>query len=136
MNPINCKVVRLLLNSMQKHILPLFWCFIIFAFSVKPTKEEIRSSSPEEVSVLDQQPKPVLADLYTDWCQGCKVMDKKTYGNQKIIDYVGDNYGSEVNGETREGLSWAAKTYYYYFGNGDYLLNTFQDYKKTFKSSW
>jgi len=126
--------VRLLLNSMQKHILPLFWCFAIFAFSVKSTKEEIKWSSLEEASVkADQLQQPVLADLYTDWCQGCKLMDKKTYDNQKVIGHVSDNDPSEVKTETIESLSWATKTYYNYFGNGDYLLKTFQDYKKTFK---
>ena len=34
-------------------------------------------------SSLQKEKRPVLIDLYTDWCGWCKVMDKKTYSNKK-----------------------------------------------------
>lgn len=113
---------------MQKHILPLFWCLIFFtSSSIKPTKEELKWSSLNEVSIkLKQEQKPVLIDLYTDWCHWCKVMDKKTYGNQKVIDYLSENfYTVKVNAETKEDLTWSQRTYSY---NNNYSINEFALY--------
>jgi thioredoxin-related protein len=32
--------------------------------------------------------KPLLVDVYTDWCGWCKRMDKTTYGDPDVRDYV------------------------------------------------
>jgi len=37
---------------------------------------------------IKSEPKPVIIDLYTNWCYWCKVMDKKTYTNSKVISYI------------------------------------------------
>ncbi|MEO6456134.1 MAG: DUF255 domain-containing protein [Ginsengibacter sp.] len=113
---------------MQKPILLLFSCLIIFSFSyVMPTNEELVWSGLKEISVkLKKQEKPVLIDLYTDWCHWCKVMDKKTYGNQKVINYLSKNfYVAKVNAETKDSLTWDTKTYFY---NSHYLINEFALY--------
>ena len=82
---------------------------------VKPIKEELKWSSLEDVSVkLKQQQKLVLIDLYTDWCHWCKVMDKKTYSNQKVMAYLSEKfYTVKVNAETKNSLTWANKTFTY-----------------------
>ena len=36
--------------------------------------------------------KPIFADFYTDWCGWCKYMDKTTFHDQKVEDYLSKNF--------------------------------------------
>ncbi len=37
-------------------------------------------------------PKPIIIDVYTDWCGWCKLMDKNTYQNAKLVKYINEKY--------------------------------------------
>ena len=66
----------------------------------------------EAQQAMLKEKRPILIDLYTDWCGWCKVMDKKTYTNAKVIAYLEQNfYPVKVNAETKEALTWNEKTY-------------------------
>jgi thioredoxin-related protein len=56
--------------------------------------------------------KKVIIDLYTDWCGWCKKMDKTTFENPVIIDYLNNNYYSvKFNAEQKEDLIFEGSTY-------------------------
>ena len=128
----------------------------------------------------------ILIDLYTDWCGWCKVMDKKTYSDKHVNEYLQAKfYAVRVDAESKHEITWNGKTYSFnanartndfaiwltngqlsypttviippdgepqaipgylapnefelivkYFGEGNYGKVPFQDFQKSFKSSW
>lgn len=43
-------------------------------------------------ALTQKQPRKFVIDVYTDWCGWCKVMDRETFSNPAIVDYVNANY--------------------------------------------
>jgi len=101
----------------KKGLLILIPVLFLFSFAkVKSTeKEKINWLTVEELNVkMKSESKPVIIDLYTNWCYWCKVMDKKTYTNPKVISYINEHfYAVKVNAETKEAVQWDNKKYDY-----------------------
>lgn len=96
-------------------------CFFSVSFIV-PEKEKIQWMTVAEMQMAYQkEPKPILVDLYTDWCGWCKVMDKQTYQNDAVVSYINKNYYAvKLNAESKSKLEWDGKTYTY---NSRYRAN-------------
>lgn len=99
-------------------------CWVIFFACAQkrvPANKMIWLTLDEATKAMDQQKKPVLIDLYTDWCGWCKVMDKRTYTNKNVIEYLQANfYCVKLNAETTETLMWMGKSFKY---NPNYKAN-------------
>ena len=66
----------------------------------------------EALEANKKSPKPILVDLYTDWCGWCKRMDATTYKNKVIVDYINDNYYAvKMDGEGKEDINYQGKTF-------------------------
>ena len=78
-------------------------------------KEKINWISFEEAGKqMLNKPMPVLIDVYTSWCGWCKVMDKKTYANDSVAQYINKNfYAIKFDAESRTPIEWKGKTYTY-----------------------
>jgi len=84
----------------------------------KPTpsnKEKIVWLSLKDLqTAYAMQRRPILIDVYTSWCGWCKVMDKETYTNEKVISYINKNfYAVKFNAETMDSVVLASKKYGY-----------------------
>lgn len=69
-------------------------------------------SVEEAAGKLQQEQRPVLIDLYTTWCVWCRQMDRKTYSNKQVAEYLQDKfYTVKVDAETHASISWRGRTY-------------------------
>jgi thioredoxin-related protein len=100
----------------------LFSAISFSSFQQKKEKQKLNWLTLAEVEEkLKKEPRPVLIDLYTDWCGWCKVMDRKTYANQNVIKYLNEKfYVVKLNAETKAELMWKGKAYNY---NTSYKTN-------------
>ena len=96
-------------------------------FPVPEPKSAVSWLSVDEATVkLEKEKRPVLIDLYTTWCGWCKQMDKKTYSNKAVAEYLNDKfYTVKFDAESRSPITWQGKTYNY---NAQYKINEFALY--------
>ncbi len=83
-----------------KNSLKFFALIAILSFTT--TAFELHKSNPaptlkwltwnEAVELNKTAPKKILVDVYTEWCGWCKRMDKDTYQDEAIVNYLNANY--------------------------------------------
>ncbi len=58
------------------------------------------------------KPKKIFIDVYTDWCGWCKELDKNTFSNPQIAEYLNKYYYPvKFNAETKQEISYKGKVY-------------------------
>ena len=73
---------------------------------------EIQWVTLDELQKLNKkEPRKVFIDIYATWCGPCKLMDKKTFADPEIVQYVNENYYAvKLNGEGKNKVSIFGKT--------------------------
>lgn len=73
-------------------------------------------SFEEAVEKNKKNPKKVFVDLYTDWCTWCMRMEKVTFENPAIAEYINENfYPVKLDAETKRNIT---------FKNNDYVFRS------------
>ncbi|TGV03114.1 thioredoxin family protein [Flavivirga rizhaonensis] len=66
----------------------------------------------EAVALQKKTPKKIMMDVYTNWCGPCKLLDKNTFHNKDVVDYVNKNYYAvKFNAEGNEKINYKGKTF-------------------------
>jgi thioredoxin-related protein len=89
---------------------------LVFATSFRtPKKDKINWMTVSELqAAYSKNPRPVLVDVYTHWCTWCKVMDKETYDNDKVANYINEHYYAvRLDAENKDSVLWDGKKFGY-----------------------
>ncbi len=91
-------------------IITLFIAFLSFAFV---SAQEIKWMSMDEaLAAQAKKPKKIFVDMYTNWCGPCKMLDKNTFSNPDVANYINKNfYAVKFNCEGNETVNYMGKPY-------------------------
>ena len=93
---------------MKKIVLLLF----IFSSVVVSAQKINWMTMNEALEAQKQTPKKIFMDVYTVWCGPCKLLDKNTFSNKDVIEYVNEHYYAvKFNAEGTEEVAFEDFTY-------------------------
>lgn len=93
----------------MKNILLLFLFFTVAAVN----SQEINwMSMNEALEAQKKEPKKIFMDVYTTWCGPCKMLDKNTFSDKEVVEYVNENYYAvKFNAEGNEEIRYSDFVY-------------------------
>ncbi len=104
----------------MKVLMALFAVLVILAAFTSQGTKQTKSKADSEIQwvALDdlqelnkKEPRKVFIDIYATWCGPCKLMDKKTFADPTIVQYVNDHYYAvKLNGEGKKQVNIFGKT--------------------------
>ena len=88
---------------------------------IQPDKDQtIAWMTFEEAMVaVKKEKRKVLISVYTEWCGWCKHMDRTTFQDPNIIEYINEKfYPVKLDAEQKEEITTPEKVYKYQKGDG------------------
>jgi thioredoxin-related protein len=86
----------------------------VYAFMPKTggSATSSKEASATEGAINEKAPKKIFIDFYTDWCGWCKKMDKTTFSDPAVAEYVNKNfYAVKFNAEQKEDVVFQGNTF-------------------------
>lgn len=94
---------------MKKLLLTLF----ITLGALTTQAQEIKWMSMDEaLAAQKKKARPIFMDVYTDWCGPCKMLDKNTFHDPKVVEFINANYYAvKFNAEGNSEVNYKGKKY-------------------------
>ena len=74
----------------------------------------------EAQKLTKKEPKKIIMDVYTHWCGPCKMLDRTTFADPKVIEHINTNYYAvKFNAESPDPVTFKGKEY----ANPDHIPN-------------
>jgi len=85
----------------------------VFVTTFSTAQDKINWMTFEEALALQKKiPKKIMMDVYTVWCGPCKMLDKNTFHNKDLADYVNKNYYAvKFNAQGKDPIVYKDKTF-------------------------
>ena len=89
----------------------LLWLLLLGSLSL--TAQEINwMSFADAVEAQKNEPRKIMIDAYTTWCGPCKLLDKNTFQNKDVADYINNHYYAvKFNAEGNEIVTFKENTF-------------------------
>lgn len=94
---------------MKKSIL-----LVLFALTTLVSNaQEIKwMSMKDALTAQKKNKKPIFIDAYTVWCGPCKMLDKNTFSDEKVVKAINEKYNAvKFNAEGDEEIQFHGKLY-------------------------
>ena len=90
----------------------LLFALLMFFATITTAQTSINWLTIEEAEQLvGEAPKPIMMDIYTEWCGPCKMLSK-SFEDEAVATYINDNfYAVKFNGEYSESVVFNGTTY-------------------------
>ncbi|MDT0556263.1 thioredoxin family protein [Patiriisocius hiemis] len=91
----------------------LFFTFLLVSCATLVSAQKINwMTMNEALTAQAENPKKIFMDVYTTWCGPCKLLDKNTFSDKKVIKFINENYYAvKFNGEGNEEITYQDFTY-------------------------
>jgi thioredoxin-related protein len=117
--PLTCTVATILFTlrfgiciiqiDMKKILFLLLSGFLFCSVSAQKVKWY---TIEEAVELNKKEPRKIMIDVFTDWCGWCKVMDKNTFQNDTIAEYLNQEYYPvKFNAEQKDSIVFQGHSY-------------------------
>lgn len=86
---------------------------LLCGLSITSQAQQIQWVSMNEALELQKKnPKKIMIDVYTNWCGPCKMLDKNTFQNKDVADYVNSHYYAvKFNAEGNSTITYKDRTF-------------------------
>lgn len=86
---------------------------LLFLISLLTQAQEVNWVTFKELPLLiNQEAKPIMVFIHTDWCKYCLMQEQNTFSDSAVVSNLNENYYCvKLNAETEETISFLNRDY-------------------------